>query len=73
MRRIRGGESVPPGFCYLPPHCLSELSWYGAIGSVCVFVGGISESNTVNKREGLGGGEGEERNMEVLFITLVGE
>lgn len=33
--------------------------------------GGISESNTVNKQE-WGEGEGEERNMDVLFITLVG-
>lgn len=38
---------------------------------VWVCWGGISESNTVNKQDGWG--EREERNMEVLFITLVGE
>lgn len=40
-------------------------------GCVGVLGGGISESNTVNKQDGWG--EREERNMEVLFITLVGE
>lgn len=40
---------------------------------VWVCVGGISESNTVNKQDGWGEREGEEKNMEVLFITPVGE
>lgn len=64
---------MPPGFCYLPPHCLpvEELVWCDRF-CVCLWGGGISESNTVNKQE-WGEGEGEERNMEVLFITLVGE
>lgn len=60
---------MPPGFCYLPLHCLpvEELVWRKRF-CVCVGEGGGGLARvTLNKREG------EERNMEVLFITLVGE
>lgn len=73
MNKGRSGEDQchHDSATYHPIVCLLR-SFYGAIGSVCVCGGGISESNTVNKQE-WGEGEGEERNMEVLFITLVGE
>lgn len=61
MNKRRSGEDQchQDAATYLPIVCLLR-SWYGAIGSVCVCVcgvGGISESNTVNKQEKSGGRE----------------
>ena len=50
------GRSVLPGFCYLPLQCLpgEESMWCERLCVGVWLCGGISESNTVNKRDGWG-------------------